>query len=219
MSSAILMDEADRFSNHAGMSQPLLRELFGPSREEIWRQLASEINANYLDGNFFNRSKVQATHAGWLITLSEEGKYHHTHMRAPFLNPGGFRFTVYRKGIFTDLGKYMGMQDVEVGHPDFDRDFVIKGTDEAKLRQIFRNALIRGLLAAQPRIHFEVKDAPGIFARTAFPENPPEALDLLDFEVGESIKDKEHLRLLFDLFVETLDELCRMGTAKSAGEH
>jgi hypothetical protein len=31
-----------------------------------------------------------------------------------------------------------------------------------------------------------------------------------------SIKDKEHLRLLFDLFAETLDELCRMGTARSA---
>jgi hypothetical protein len=94
-----LLDEANRFSNYAEMSQPLLR-LFGPSREEIWRQLASEINANYVDGNFFNRSKVQATHAGWVITLSEEGKYHHTHMRAPFLNPGGFRINLYRNGIF-----------------------------------------------------------------------------------------------------------------------
>ena len=51
------------------------------------------------------------------------------------------------------------MQDVEVGHPDFDRDFVIKGTDGTKLRQIFGNARIRELITAQPKIHFEVKDA------------------------------------------------------------
>jgi len=201
------------------MSQkPLLGELFGPSRHEIWRQLASEIDANFVDGNFWNRSKIQASHAGWLITLEEHGRYHHTRMRAPFLNPGGFRFTVYRKGVFTELGKYMGMQDVEVGHPDFDRDFVIKGTDETKLRQIFGNARIRELIAAQPRIHFEVKDADGIFERSLFAEKPPEHLDLLEFEIHSrpSIKEKDLLRLLFDLFAETLDELCRMGTAKSA---
>jgi hypothetical protein len=200
------------------MPQPLLRELFGPSRDEIWRQLASEIDANYVEGDFWKRGKVQMSHAGWLITLEEHGKYHHTRMRAPFLNPGGFRFTVYRKGIFTDLGKYLGMQDVQVGHPDFDRDFVIKGTDDTKLRQIFGNARIRELIVAQPRIHFEVKDGHGIFERSLFAEKPPKDLDVLEFEVDSrpKIKDKEHLRLLFDLFAETLDELCRMGTARSA---
>lgn len=204
------------------MSQPLLRELFGPSREEIWRQLASEIDANYVEGGFWKRDKVQASHAGWLITLEEHGKYHHTRLRAPFLNPGGFRFTVYREGIFTELGKYLGMQDVEVGHPDFDRDFVIKGTDYTKLRQIFDNARIRELIAAQPRIHFEVKDAHGIF-ENLFAENLPENLDVLEFEVHGTVlqfgagrvKEKELLRLLFELFAETLDELCRMGTARS----
>ena len=202
------------------MSQPLLRELFGPSRDEIWRQLASEINATYVAGDsWWKRDKVQASHAGWFITLDEHGKYHHTRMRAPFLNPGGFRFTVYRKGIFSELGKYLGMQDVEVGHPDFDRDFVIKGTDDTKLRQIFGNARIRELITAQPQIHFEVKDADGIFERDLFAEKPPEDLDVLEFLVDSrhsKIKDKEHLRLLFDLFAETLDELCRMGTARSA---
>lgn len=200
------------------MSQSLLRELFGPSREEIWRQLASEIDANYVEGNLWKRDKVQAFHAGWLITLEEHGRYHHTRLRAPFLNPGGFRFTVYRKGIFTELGKYLGMQDVEVGHPDFDRDFVIKGTDDAKLRQIFGNARIRELIAAQPRIHFEVKGADGIFERSLFTEKTPENFDVLEFEIHSrpSIKEKELLRLLFDLFAETLDELCRMGTARSA---
>lgn len=218
MSRAILLDGAARFADDADMSKPLLRELFGGNRNEIWRQLASEIDANYIEGGFWKRDKVQASHAGWLITLDEHGKYHHTRMRTPFLNPGGFRFTVYRKGVFSELGKLLGMQDVEVGHQDFDRDFVIQGTDAAKLRQIFGNARIRELIAAQPRIHFEVKTAHGIFERNLFAEKPPGDLDMLEFLVDRrpAMQDKEHLRLLFDLFAETLDELCRMGTARSA---
>jgi len=198
------------------MSQTL--QLFGPNREEIWRQLANELDATYIDASFWERRKIQAAHGGWLITLEEHGKHHHARMRAPFLNPGGFRFTVYRKGVFTELGKYLGMQDVEVGHADFDRDFVIKGTDETKLRQIFGNARIRELIVAQPRVHFEVNDSHGAFV-TLFANKPVEHLDVLEFEIDTkpSIQDKERLRLMFELFAETLDELCRMGTAKSAG--
>lgn len=218
------MDGASRFSNHSDMSQSAFRELFGAGREEIWRQLASEIDASYVDSNsWWKRDKVQARHAGWLITLQQHGKYHHTHMSAPFLNPGGFRFTVYRKGIFTELGKYLGMQDVEVGYPDFDRDFVIKGTDETKLRQIFANARIRELISAQPDIHFEVKDAHGFFERDLFEGKPAKNMDVLVFDIDNrqihsesATREKELLRLLFDLFAETLDELCRMGTAVNA---
>jgi len=68
MSSAILLDEANRFSNPADMSQPLLRELFGPSRGEIWRQLASEIDATHVDGDFWKRGKVQASAFGRATT-------------------------------------------------------------------------------------------------------------------------------------------------------
>ncbi|MEO8129373.1 MAG: hypothetical protein ABI822_19880 [Bryobacteraceae bacterium] len=76
--------------------------------------------------------------------------------------PAGVRYE-YRKQIFSELGKMLGMQDVDVGQPDFDRDFIIQGTDEAKLRRLFANARIRELIAAQPQIHFTVKEAPGLY--------------------------------------------------------
>jgi hypothetical protein len=201
------------------MSSPLLRELFGTSRENIWRQLAAETGASFVEGGFWKGAKVEASHGEWRITLENVnyGKTQATRLRAPYVNPDGFRFRVYRKGIFSELGKMLGMQDVEVGQPDFDRDFVIQGTDEAKLRRLFANARIRELIAAQPQIHFTVKEAPGIFTRDLFAEVLPENVNALEFLTGsvikDKIKDKERLRLLFDLFAETLDELCRMGSA------
>jgi len=204
------------------MSSILFRELFGPSREEIWRQLAAETGASFIDGGFWKGGRVEASHAEWRITLEivAYGKTQATRLRAPYVNPDGFRFTVYRKQIFSELGKMLGMQDVDVGQPDFDRDFVIQGTDEAKLRRLFANARIRELIAAQPQIHFTVKAAPGIFTRDLFAEVPPENVNALEFLTGsvtqDKVKDKERLRLLFDLFAETLDELCRMGSAYKA---
>jgi hypothetical protein len=204
-----------RFPNDVDMSSLLRRELFGPIREDIWRQLAAETGASFVEGGFWKGDKVEASHGEWRITLENVlyRKTPATLLRAPYVNPDGFRFKVYRKQIFSELGKMLGMQDVEVGQPDFDRDFVIQGTDEAKLRRLFANARIRELIAAQPQILFTVKEAPGIFTRDLFADVPPEDVNTLGFLTGGVIQDKERLRLLFDLFAETLEELCRMGSA------
>lgn len=191
-----------------------LRKWFGPSREEIWRQLSTETGADYVRGGFWKGDKVQAAHGEWTITLDafavSNGKTTHvyTRLRAPYVNPDSFRFTIYRRGFFSDLAKWLGMQDIAVGHADFDRDFIIKGTDASKLRALFDNPALRELIAAQPQIHLTVKDNEGWFGPD-FPANTDE----LSFHVSGIIKDMDRLKLLFALFAETLDQLCRIGSA------
>lgn len=190
------------------------RKWFGPSREEIWRQLSSELGGNYIEGGLWKGDKVQIAHGEWSITLdimvvsSGKSSTSYTRLRAPYINPDKFRFTIYRRGLFSDLGKFFGGQDVEVGHEDFDRDFIIKGSDERKLKDLFASARLRELIAAQPQIRLTVKDNEGFFGPT-FPENTDE----LCFYTLGIIKDVNRLRLLFDMFAETLDQLCRMGSA------
>ncbi len=191
-----------------------LRKLFGPSRAEIWRQLCTETGADYVKGGFWKGDKVQVKHDEWTITLDtyvvSTGKTTvvFTRLRAPYVNPDHFRFTIYRRGLFSDIAKWLGMQDVEVGHEDFDRDFIIKGTEEGKLRALFDNARLRELIAAQPQIHLAVKDDEGCWG-----DDFPADTDELCFHVCGIIKDLERLKLLFELFAETLDQLCRIGSA------
>lgn len=190
------------------------RRMFGPSKVEIWRQLSSELGGRYVEGGLAKSDKVQATHGEWIVTLDtyvvSTGKtvIVFTRMRAPYVNPGGFRFTVYRKGIFSGLGKMLGMQDIEIGDESFDQDFIIKGTDEARVRELLSNTKIRELIARQPEIRFTVKGDEGWFG-TSFPEG----VDELYFQVVGVIKDVERLKLLYELFAETLEQLCRMGAA------
>ena len=100
------------------------------------------------------------------------------------------------------------MQDVQVGFEPFDSDFIIKGTDEATLRALFAKQKIRDLIAAQEKIHFTVKDDEGWFAAKF-----PDGVDELYFNIAGVIKDLDRLKALYDLFSETLDQLCQTGAA------
>lgn len=103
------------------------------------------------------------------------------------------------------------MQDVTIGVPQFDEDFIIQGNDENQLRQLFADAKIRDLISAQPAIRFFVQDDEGGFWGNR--GNFPPDVDELRFQVTGVIKDVGQLKQLFDLFAETLDQLCRLGSA------
>ncbi len=188
----------------------MLRKLFGPSQAEVWRQLSAETGAQFVEGGFWGRHKVVIKVKAWTLTLDTYtvNKHTYTRLRAPYVNPDGFHFTIYRTGIFTGLGKLLGTQDVEVGHPEFDRDFVIKGTDAEKLRRLFDHAPLRELIEAQPEIYLHVKDDEGWFGADF-----PEGVDELSFQIVGVIKDVERLKDLFKLFAVTLNYLCHIGSA------
>src|SRR5512136_1312440 len=191
-----------------------LRALFGPSKDEIWSQLSQEIGASYQKDGFFTAGKVVLTHRQWEITLDtytvSTGKSSstYTRIRAPYVNRDGFRFNIYRKNIFSWLGKIFGGQDIEVGDSFFDEGFIIQGEPEYLVQQLLMNSKIRQLIQNQPAIHLQVKDDEGWFGKKFL-----DGVDELYFETYGVIKNKERLKELFDLFSFVLDELCRLGAA------
>lgn len=126
--------------------------LFGPSKKEIWKQLALEIQANYVDGGFWKGDKVEAYVDNWLIVLDTyvvstgKSSITYTRMRAPFINLNNFYFRVYRSGFFSEIGKKLGMEDVEIGYEKFDQDFIIKGNNKEKVKQLFQDENVRKLI-------------------------------------------------------------------------
>ena len=191
-----------------------LRKLFHPSREAVWRQLADQIKADIVDGGFWKGERVEARIAEWTVTLDtfvvSTGRTSttYTRIRAPYVNADGLRFTIYRRGFFSDFAKRLGGQDIEVGDVAFDRDFIIKGNNPAKVQFLFANARLRELISGQPAIRLEVKDDEGWFGARF-----PEGVDELRFTVVGVIRDVERLKKVFDLFAETLQQLCAIGSA------
>lgn len=192
----------------------IMKKSFNVSRKEIWQKLSVEIGAQYIPGTFWKGDKIEASHGEWTIVLDtftvvvNKVPVVYTRLRAPYVNPEGFRFCIYRRSMFSEIAKWFGMQDVVVGHEEFDRDFIIKGTDEGKLRLLFASPKLRELINAQPQIHFSVKDNDGFFGAT-FPADADE----LRFVVAGIITDEVRLKQLFEMFAETLEQLCNIGSA------
>lgn len=192
-----------------------LRDLFGPSREEVWRQLAAEIGGQYVQGGFWKTDKVQARVRQWTVTLDtfteSVGEMHsvYTRLRAPYVNRDGFRFRIYREGFFSGLGRALGMQDIKIGDATFDRDFVLQGNNETQLKRMLADVEVRGLLQRQPCVHFEVTHDKGLFGFGA----DPEGVDELYFQASGVICDLGQLKDLYALFAATLDRLCVIGSA------
>jgi hypothetical protein len=190
------------------------REIFGPGRKEVWSELSRLIGADYIDEGFFGKNKVMARVKEWTITLDtytvSTGKatVTYTRMRAPYVNKDGIWFKIYKSGFFSELGKRLGMQDIETGFPEFDTEYIIKGNHEDKVRELFSKTSIQKLIELQPRFCLEVKDDEGWFG-----EEFPEGVDELYFSVAGEIKKIELLKALFELFADVLEYMCEIGSA------
>ncbi len=192
----------------------ILRQLFGPSQAEIWRRLSEETGASFVDGGFWRGSKVVIRVKEWTLTLDtftvSSGKQSttYTRLRAPYVNKDGFQFRIYRKSVFSGLGKVFGMQDIEVGYPEFDEPFIIQGNNPAKVKQLFAHAALRAMIAEQPNFQVQVKNDEGWFGAQF-----PEGVDELYFAVPGVIKDVDQLKSLFKIFALILHLLCHLDSA------
>ena len=207
-------------------------------QEGAWQRFAREIGGEYVDGAV--RSRVGA----WTVTLDTymriiaypDGPVAEvpvTRLEARFVTRDTFRFFVGRQGFFQRVAKLFGMQDVTIGHPEFDDAFVIKGNDEAKVQTFFEDGSIRDLLQVAvpaPTAQFSVLDkeigprreqpsapvAEGVlpdFTRSVPDERLPEDVDLLHFTDSDLITDVERLKALHQLFGKSLHRLVELGSA------
>ena len=196
----------------------ILRSAFGPSKDEIWTQIATDIGGEFIEGGFWGKDVLIYKHGEWQILLDTytttalAGQVTttttYTRMRAPFINKDGLYFEISREGFFSTIGKLFGLEDIEIGDPAFDEQFEIKGNNPEKIKLLLADARIRKLCEQQPQIHFKIKDDEGRFGADF-----PEGVDELYFECMDVIKKTELLKSLFALFALTLERLVQIDSA------
>ncbi|MCG9132575.1 DUF3137 domain-containing protein [Candidatus Poribacteria bacterium] len=184
------------------------------SIDEIWTQIAADIGGEFIDGGFWGKDVIIYTHGEWQILLDTyvvstgESSHKLTRMRAPFMSRDDLYFKISREGFLSSIGKFFGMQDIEIGDPFFDKQFVIKGNNPEKIKRLLADNRIKELCQLQPRIHLRIKDDEGRFG-TDFPEG----VDELYFECIGVIKETALLKALFGLFCLVLERLVQIDSA------
>ncbi|MBX9690461.1 MAG: hypothetical protein K2X27_27345 [Candidatus Obscuribacterales bacterium] len=61
-----------------------------------------------------------------------------------------FSFVIKTEKGLHQIAKALGMQDIQLGDQTFDSTFLIQGTDEGKVRNLFSDMHLRSLLVEQP---------------------------------------------------------------------
>ncbi len=193
----------------------VLRALFGPSQNEIWQRFAAQVGGSFTEGGFFTDAVLRVHVLDWTVTMdtfrrgTRKNERTYTRIRAPFVNADGFRFGIWNESFFSPVGRFFGMQDIEVGGNLFDSSFVIQGNNPTKVAELFECERVRGLCALfADRLHLEVQDDDGFFGATF-----PEGVDQLYFETYGTIRDVNALHDVYDLFAACLNRLCEIGAA------
>ncbi len=188
-----------------------LRRLFRKKQEEVWKALCEELHGDFVEGGLLSGDKIVVHESEWVITLDayrSAGQWY-TRIRAPYVNPKGFRFVIYDKELFRDeVGYQDPLEDIIVGHPLFDHLYVIKSNDPEIVKRLLSHDKIRELIKAQPKIWIQVNDDDGWFS-----DKFPEGVDELYCQVPGILSDPKRLRLFYELFAEILNYLCHLGDA------
>ena len=144
-----------------------LGAILGPSKGDVWRQIASEIGGQDQDGGLFGRDVLRYRSGDWEITLDTwtevggDDSTTYTRMRAPFVNKDVLSLKIYRAGLFAPVGPFLGIQDIQIGDPYFDEHFVIQGNNHTKIRWLLGDATLKELMQRQPDLCLEIRHDDG----------------------------------------------------------
>lgn len=212
-----------------------LENLIGPSAEKVWQEVAIRRGGRFWPSSFLHMRLYPVMRVpvdGWPISVDvhQADKMTFTRFRCAFSNQGRFRFHLRSKSLLSNLGIVLGMQDIQVGHPDFgphepmfgtdsyvdleemrnrrsefDDMYIIQGENPGFVVDFFRNYRIRDLIRPTQGMRFETKES------EIFGDSLPAGFSKLEYIEQGILRKPDRLNELFDLFGESLETLVKLG--------
>ncbi len=185
----------------------------------IWSEFAQETGGTYEPGD---SGAITYQFKHWKIKLDthvppptgNQVPRPATRMRTVFINRSGFNFKIYREidNLFSSTLKFLRLlKDVELGDPEFDSMFIMRGTDEQEIKRLFLDKNMQSLMKAAPAngVLQIMDDDPNIFKRKL-----PGGVDILSWWTRGLVVEKSELKALLDLFLYTLTRLIELGVVE-----
>jgi len=175
----------------------------GNTVEEIWTQIDASFtdNPDLFEFNAVIKQEGHTVEFNLDIDLGGgfEGGYALTRFVSRLRKFDDFRFSLHRQDLIDGIGKFLGMQDVEIGVPGFDKDIVIKTNDEERLKDILSSSTVLKVLQTLPDFSFHITHH-----HSTHTEVESASLEL---RIDEGITDTLKLRLIYAAFILILDKI------------
>jgi hypothetical protein len=170
------------------------------ARRRAWSDLAARTGLALESAGWFGLSlRVTGVYRRRLLTLDtftrSSGRHSVTYTRlvVTVSNTSGLGLALYEQGLLSQVGKLLGMQDIQVGDEELDRRFVIKGQPEAAIVNLLTFGGLRQSLLQARSLNINVEGQHVRFEKKG----------------GES--DVDYIQFLFDLLSELAAAVERIG--------
>ncbi|WP_448698935.1 hypothetical protein ACFGVR_18710 [Mucilaginibacter sp. AW1-3] len=175
----------------------------GKTEAEVWKLVEADLNKeqDVYDYNAVINQDGKKVDLIIEIDLGGgfEGGYENTAFSAEIPDTKGFKFAVHRDGFIDDIGKFLGMQDVEVGYRDLDKHLIIKTNDETKVKALFDHKDVRDVFEKLDDFDF------GIHMHSV--EHSDHRHAFLELNIEEGITEPDELRKLYSAFYRVLNTI------------
>jgi hypothetical protein len=130
------------------------------TEEETWKQVKKHLANNNLSDSILIKDKGFSILIDIDIDLGGgfEGGLSTTQLKSAIKADNNFRFAIHKKNLLDDVGKFFGMQDVTIGYKEFDDAFIIKTTDEKRIKEIFADKNTRNTLKSMSHFTLSVEE-------------------------------------------------------------
>ncbi|WP_158829481.1 hypothetical protein [Mucilaginibacter lacusdianchii] len=180
-----------------------IKVISGSSEQDVWQNIEADLTAEDDVLNYDVVIKQSGKQVQLTVDIDPgggfEGGFETTELRAPLSLVSDFRFAVHDEDFIDEIGKFFGMEDVETGYTDLDKNVVIKSNNEEKVHRIFEDADVRELFA-------RLEDFDLVIHHQKLGESNAEQ-PVLELNINEGITDPASLRAVYHAFYKVLETI------------
>jgi hypothetical protein len=183
--------------------------------KSVWMDLADEMQGEFTDGTYVVSARLPLATKPWVAYMKMHsnpiGKSiaETTVIAVPYIPEHEFKLAVHNSSPIEEVAKIFGLQDIAIGEPTFDKEFIIQGSNEQLLKELFADAPLRGLYLGQKSVNVSIVD----HQHKLFGITPPRGVNVLTFAEKGAINSFERLTSVLELLTRTIERLAHLEVA------
>ena len=133
------------------------------ARQKAWAELAERTGLQMVSGGLLSRPRLEGSYRNRPMTLytftRRSGKHSHTYtvVAVQVNNAGAVSLAIFNQGLLSQVGKLLGMQDIEIGDEEMDRRFVFRGQPDQEVQRILASGGLRQKLLDTSNVNLRLE--------------------------------------------------------------
>ncbi len=186
--------------------------------KEAWQQYADLNGAEYNGGNLLKGPKLTRKYKNWTMEMTVRSNsnennvtYFETIVHVPFISTSDFDFEIMPEHVVNKILKKLGRKDIQVGIPEFDKAFMIRGNEPERVKAFFQDQALRDSIMKMGNSVVGIDEQ-----KVLFHHKESQPVQALTFSGNGLANSQAALDYLFGMLDRIMDQLVAIGKASEA---